>query len=185
MSKIQPVIIKLKSGEEVWIRCAEIDDARNLIEYMTTILRNASAVTLTQAHELSVSEEDEAKWIHDHVSSPGKLILLAEQEEKIVGLLHFANGNRERNQHTGSFGMSVHKDWRKQGIGRALVQNLLDWAKMSPIIEKVCLEVFSTNIEAITLYQNLDFIEEGRCPNAYRLDEGKYVDNILMCKFTD
>lgn len=185
MSVIQPVNIKIKSGEEVRIRCAEIDDARGLIEYMIEILKSDSEVMLTQAHELSVTEEDESKWLQDHLSLPGKLVLVAKRKEKIIGALHFANRDRERNFHTGSFGMSVHKDWRRQGIGKALVQALLDWANRSTVIEKVCLEVFSTNTQAISLYQSLGFIEEGICPKAYKLGKSKYVDGVLMYKFTD
>jgi len=180
MSVIQPITIKTKSEEEVRIRCADINDARDLIEYMTVILQNDFEVVLTQAHELSVSKEDEENWINDHLSSEGKLILIAESGGRMIGLLHFASGNRERNQHTGSFGMSVHRDWRRQGIGRTLVQILLDWAKKSPIIEKVYLEVFSTNTQAIELYQSLGFLEEGICPKAYKLGKSKYVDGMVF-----
>jgi ribosomal protein S18 acetylase RimI-like enzyme len=52
------------------------------------------------------------------------------------------------------------------------------------IIEKVCCEVFSTNAPAIGFYRSLGFAEEGRCPKAYRLSESKYVDGVLMYKFT-
>jgi ribosomal protein S18 acetylase RimI-like enzyme len=52
------------------------------------------------------------------------------------------------------------------------------------IIEKVCCEVFSTNAQAIGFYRSLGFAEEGRCPKAYRLGESKYVDGVLMYKFT-
>jgi RimJ/RimL family protein N-acetyltransferase len=45
-------------------------------------------------------------------------------------------------------------------VGTALLQALLEWAESSPVIEKVCLDVFATNEPAIRLYKNLGFIEE-------------------------
>jgi len=45
--------------------------------------------------------------------------------------------------------MMVRKAYRGQGIGRCLIETLLTWAVANPLIEKVCLGVFSTNSSAI------------------------------------
>jgi RimJ/RimL family protein N-acetyltransferase len=68
------------------------------------------------------------------------------------------------------------------GIGRALIQALLDWAAGDPLIEKVTLAVFSTNEHAIALYQTMGFEVEGRCPGDMKIN-GEYVDSILMYRF--
>jgi hypothetical protein len=46
---------------------------------------------------------------------------------KIVGLLDFSNGHRQRIAHTGEFGMSVEKAVRDQGIGSLLLQVRIGW----------------------------------------------------------
>ena len=69
------------------------------------------------------------------------------------------------------------------GIGRMLVNELLDWAEKNPFIEKVSLGVFSTNYRAISLYKSMGFKEEGRKIKEIRMNENEYIDDILMYKF--
>ncbi len=47
---------------------------------------------------------------------------------------------------------------------------LLAWATADPLIEKVCLEVFTTNIGAIRLYRKLGFVEEGLRPKDIKFE---------------
>ncbi len=68
------------------------------------------------------------------------------------------------------------------GIGKELIEALLDWAEANPLIEKVSLGVFSTNHRAISLYKRLGFIEEGRKIKEFKMSENEYVDDIIMYK---
>ena len=64
-----------------------------------------------------------------------------------------------------------------------LLETLLEWAEKNPIIEKVTLAVFSTNTRAQNLYRKSGFTEEGRCPKDMKLNDGTYIDSVLMYKF--
>ena len=75
------------------------------------------------------------------------------------------------------------KEWRGRGVGAALLEALLEWAAASPIIERVCLEVFATNDRAIRLYEKLGFVEEGRRQRDIKLGPGRYVDTVAMYRF--
>ena len=68
--------------------------------------------------------------------------------------------------------MSISKNYRGIGIGKALLKALLDWAKENPLIEKVSLGVLSTNQRAISLYKQMGFLEEGRLIKEYKLNHG-------------
>ncbi|CAM5222958.1 hypothetical protein UACE39S_06348 [Ureibacillus acetophenoni] len=114
----------------------------------------------------------------------GKLAILAEYQGNIIGFLDFHNGGKKRTQHQGEFGMSVAEAFRNQGVGRALLKCLLDWAKDHPLIEKVCLEVFAENTNAIALYKKFGFVEEGRKQKAIKVSDEKYHDLILMAYFS-
>lgn len=129
------------------------------------------------------SEEEERKWIQDHLDHPGKLLLLAEASGTIVGSLSFENGRFRRIAHRGSFGVGVRKEWRGRGIGTALLRTLLDWAEANPIIEKICLDVFVTNENAIRLYKKLGFVEQGFGSKEVKRGPGQYVDVMWMCRF--
>ncbi len=64
-----------------------------------------------------------------------------------------------------------------------MLQTLLDWASVNPLIDKVCLEVFATNETAIRHYKKLGFVEEGLRPNDIKLGPGRYVDTVAMYRF--
>lgn len=43
--------------------------------------------------------------------------------------------------------------------------------------------VIPTNPRAIALYKSLDFVKEGRKIKENKMNENKYVDDIIMYKF--
>ena len=64
-----------------------------------------------------------------------------------------------------------------------MMNELISWAEKNSVIEKVTLNVFSTNPRAIHLYEKCGFKEEGRCPEDMKLSDGTYIDSVLMYKF--
>ena len=77
--------------------------------------------------------------------------------------------------------MGVHKDYRGQGIGTRLLGATLDAAEKYGL-ERVELEVYTSNTRAIRLYEKRGFITEGVKKKARKLD-GKYYDIQVMALF--
>jgi len=77
--------------------------------------------------------------------------------------------------------MGVHKDYRGQGLGTGLLDTTLDAAKEFGI-ERVELEVYTSNIRAIRLYDKFGFVHEGIKTKARKLD-GEYYDIKVMALF--
>jgi hypothetical protein len=99
---------KSKSGHEVTIRSANTSDAIAILELSKSVMAE-EVYMLTSSSEFKMTLEAEERWIESHLSKPNDLILLAEIESQIVGMLDFSNGRRERIAHTGEFGMSIAK----------------------------------------------------------------------------
>ena len=142
-----------------------------------------TAFFIIQPDEFPSTEEQERHWIQEHLDDPGKLALVAEVAGEIIASLSFENSLFKRTSHTGTFGVSVHRDWRGKGIGTALLETLLEWAEANPLVKKVGLSVFSSNANAIRLYRRLGFVEEGRRAKAIKLGPERYVDEVLMGRF--
>ena len=77
----------------------------------------------------------------------------------------------------------VHPGFVGQGIGSALMRDLLHWAEQTPRVGKIELLVRATNARAIRLYSKMGFVEEGRFKDRLRLPDGSFVDDIAMAWF--
>lgn len=102
--------------------------------------------------------------------------LLALDQEHIVGWVNISPGPFEGLTHCGRLGMGVALEARGCGFGRTLLGRALEEA--FDRLERVELEVFSSNVRAERLYRHCGFVEEGRRRRARRID-GVY-DDILM-----
>jgi len=182
MGFLPPKAHRAKTGEVFLVRSAHPTDAAQLLTYMQTVMRE-SPFFLVLPDEFEMSEEAERRWIEEHWDDPGRILLVTEAAESIVGSLSLQNGPYRRLAHRGILGMSVRDDWRGRGVGTALLETMLEWAQASPVIEKVALAVFATNESAMRLYRKMGFAEEGRRPREVKLGSGEYVDDILMYRF--
>ncbi len=172
----------IKDESSILLRVATPSDATPMQELALSIFKK-SEYTLTSADEFTLTEADELKVIEEYSNKPGYIYILAEQDEKLVGMLNFSNGKRRRNAHTGELSMGVHPDFHNMGVGTLLLECLIDWAEKNDLIKKISLGVFINNSHAIHLYKNLGFMEEGRKRREIKLDDGEFVDLVLMCKF--
>ena len=94
---------------------------------------------------------------------------------QIVGMVHV-----EVSRHGfGELAILVGPGWRGRGVGSALVQAAIDWAR-DRRLHKLCLEVFPHNAAAIALYRSAGFAEEGRRVNQYRRASGELWDSVVM-----
>jgi putative acetyltransferase len=78
-------------------------------------------------------------------------------ETKVVGLLDLQTGQREDNEHVARLGVSVARDFRRHGIGRALVSKAISEAKELPGCCRIQLECAPWNEAAIRLYREFGF----------------------------
>ena len=72
----------------------------------------------------------------------------------------------------------IDKKFRKMGIGKSLLNKLLNFA-FKKKIQNIFLEVSVANIIAINLYEKFNFIKVGKRKNYY-FQNGKYIDADIM-----
>ena len=78
------------------------------------------------------------------------------------------------------FAIIVDDKHRNKGIGKALMEHMINAAKNQFKIEILHLEVYEGN-PAIRLYERFGFKEFGRQPKFIKID-GEYIDKIMMQK---
>jgi RimJ/RimL family protein N-acetyltransferase len=173
---------KSKDGKTVTIREAKEQDAERMIISASKALIKAPYMLSTGEDVKRMSIDAIQKTLKAYHENPNYVQFIAEVDGKLVGKIDFKNGNNEKISHQGAFAMIILPEYRNYGIGRALLETLINWARNNSEIEKVCLEVMEDNLGAIQLYKNLGFFEEGRKAKGVKLDGG-YQDLILMAIF--
>jgi len=160
------------------IRPIEVTDTQNLLDYIETISGESKNVTFGPG-EFNMTFEDEKKFIEKIEASDNQIMLIAEINNEIIGQLHYSGGGRNRTRHIGEFGITVKKKYWGNGIGKALMEAMIDWAKTSKYCEKINLRVRDDNYNAITLYRKMGFQVEGRISRDMKID-GVFVDALFM-----
>ncbi len=182
MAEYKSQLFRLKSGIVVVIRSATKQDAAAILDLSNNVI-GEEIYQLTSSSEFKMTMEAEEKWIDDHLVNSNHLILVAEVNKKIVGILDFSNGHRLRIAHTGELGMSLEKAFRNKGIGTLLLKVLIDWATENETIEKIGLCVHSNNERAIALYKKMGFEVEGIRKRELKYSDQLYIDTIVMGRF--
>ncbi len=112
---------------------------------------------------------------------PDHLHLVAERGGQVVGSAGLHPAEALRRRHTAHLGISVATEAQGQGVGRALMQGLCDYADRWGQLLRLELQVYADNARAIALYQRFGFRLEGRHV-AYALRDGVYVDSLSMAR---
>jgi putative acetyltransferase len=164
------------------IRRAEPGDAPALVELGSAVGREPEGWLITANGWRGIGEE--RRYLRALRRYPHAAVFVAETAEgEIVGRLSIARDQHPASYHVADLGLMVAAGYRRQGIGRRLLQAAVDWARESGI-RKLELHVFPHNEPAIRLYEQFGFEREGYRKAHYRR-AGGYVDAILMAYTVD
>ncbi len=172
---------KTKKGKGFLIRYPEKDDALEMHKYINELSSEKTFIFL-QGENITLDDED--KYLKEQLEGITKkqsIELIAEAGSKIIGVSSIHLGEGATN-HEGTFGISLIKEYRNEGIGKILIGLTIKEAKkILPNFKIITLAVFENNNIAIKLYKNFGFIEYGKLPKGI-LYKGRYIDHIFMYK---
>ncbi len=109
--------------------------------------------------------------------------IVAEEHGAPVGHAFLDPMPMRANAHVFQLTIVVHPGHLRQGIGRAMLADLLDWAQHDPRVGRVELKVRAGNLRAQNLYRGMGFVEEARFRNRVRRIDGALEDDIAMAWF--
>jgi len=149
------------------VRPASLADAAAMAELFAAVAEERNGIASEPPVDVA---ERTARFAASSASS-----MVAAAGDQIVGMIH-----TEVSRHGfGELGMLVDRDWRGCGVGSALLQATIDWARDHGL-HKLSLEVFAHNTAAIALYRKCGFVEEGHRAKHYRRASGELWDSIIM-----
>lgn len=163
----------------ITIRKARPEDAATLVALGASIGREPEAWLLSTDGWRSVTEE--RRYLRALKRHPDAAVYVADDDGAIVGRLSIARDPHTSSRHVADLGLMVAAGHRRRGIGRALLEQAVAWARDAGVL-KLELHVFPWNEPAIRLYETFGFEREGLRRGHYRRGND-YVDAILMAYF--
>ena len=162
---------------EFVIRRADPRDAAELKELADAVAAEPERWLATQDGWRSVA--DERRYLRAVRRYPHAAVFVAEREDgRVVGRLSIARDQHPASRHVADLGLMVAADFRRRGVGRALLEAAADWARGAGV-RKLELHVFPWNEGAIKLYEQFGFVREGYRKGHYQQGD-EYVDAVLM-----
>ena len=145
---------------------------------LDSVARERRYLTFLEAPTL----EDTRRFVRRNIRE-GYVQHVALVEEKVVGWCDALPIDRPTRAHTGVLGIGVLAEFRRRGIGTALIRETLKKARASGLT-RIELSVRQGNASVVALYERFGFVHEGVQRNAIRLD-GKYENLICMALLFD
>jgi len=158
------------------IRRAEPGDAAALCRLAEEVGREPGAWLLTTEMWRGVAEE--RRYLRAVRRHPDAAVFVVEADGEVVARLSLARDPHPASRHVADLGLMVAAPYRRRGIGRALLEQAVRWARECGV-RKLELHVFPWNTPALRLYESFGFVQEGVRRGHYVRD-GEEVDAILM-----
>jgi len=181
MARLKEKIVTLKNGLEVIIKSPIAGEGADLLACVKDVMVNSRHL-LTTPEEFTYTIEQEDQLIQQYLDHPDFIMITPRVGDRIVGMMDFRVKAQLRIRHQGEFGMSVHPEYQGLGIGRYMLDALIEWATENPRIETLRLSVHARNTQAIELYQKCGFVVEGREVRGVKFANGVYDDVVRMAR---
>ena len=152
-------------------------DAALIIDYVNIIAGESENITFGPG-EFIMAVEDEEKFIESTSKSDNNTFVVSYIGDEVVALADMHAGKRPRIKHSGELGISVLKKYWRMGIGLAMMQYIIDWAKNAGL-RKLNLRVREDNYGAIDLYRKIGFVNHGVITREF-LIRGEFISTIFM-----
>lgn len=176
--KFKQVERRLKNGFSVIIREAKSEDAERVIHYVQGFVYAAPYVPVSEG-EFNPTIAEEMRFLQQYEERENSLFLVAESAGKIIGNIFLEGNQRRIMSHTAMIGIGMLASWEGCGLGFALMDEAIKWAREKSDLEMLWLQVYAENEPGIQLYRKCGFVEYGRLPGMFK-QNGRYHDEVSM-----
>jgi GNAT superfamily N-acetyltransferase len=155
------------------IRVAEQADWPHIYPIFSRIV--AEGKTYAYPDGLSL-EEARPLWMEE----PPGLTVVAEEDDTIVGSTKMGPNRPGRGSHVATASFMVDPAYQGRGVGRALGEYLIDWARAAGYRSIQFNAVVETNTSAVHLWKSLGFEILTTVPEAFNHPEHGFVGLHVM-----
>lgn len=165
-----------KDGRKLKLRAVRWEDLDALLEFINSLVEEGADIYMTT----KTTRDAEADWLGRLLAriEKGEVIdCIGEVDNQVVAHAEVVK-RAGIMSHVGDLGIGIRQGYRGVGIGRHVIQTLIDESRKAGL-EILVLDVFDTNESAKALYRKMGFREIGRIPHAIR-KQNRYIDLVRM-----
>lgn len=159
------------------MRLAELKDLNNIVKIYNQAILKGHSTADTEVFTL----EQKLPWFEEHYRSRNKHPLFVyEKDGNVIAwatVSEYRPGRKALDQ-TVEISYYVHNDYQGQGIGKQILEYLIDFCKSCGYKNLVGI-LLSTNTPSIKLLNNYDFQQWGYLPDV-AIVEGEPVSHVYM-----
>ncbi len=156
------------------IRAATEKDLGPIWEIFSTVIQTGDTYTFSPDTQKSDLKK---YWFKE-----GMETFVAEENSKIWGTYIIKPNQLGLGNHIANCGYMVHPEARGKGIGKALCEHSIKFAKESNYVGIQFNIVVSTNVVAVKLWEKFGFKIIGTTPKGFRHTQLGLVDTYIMFK---
>ncbi|MFD3737922.1 GNAT family N-acetyltransferase [Streptomyces sp. NPDC058629] len=138
----------------------------------------AAGETLT--YPLDLGKEDAQGWWF--VAPPSRVVVAVDEAGAVLGTAKMNRNHMGNGSHVASATYMVDPAHSGKGVGRALCEYSVEWARMSGFRAMQFNAVVETNTRAVKLYESLGFEVIGTLPEGFHHPAEGYVGLHIMHK---
>ncbi|MGV3243347.1 N-acetyltransferase family protein [Staphylococcus sp. 11261D007BR] len=161
----------------VTIREIQIKDVEPFTSLLQTIFKE-STYMLYDPGEYIPSFEHATSKIEKVITSPYLAILVAEENEQLIGHLTIKTTPLKRIQHTAKISMGVLSHYQHHGIGMNLLNHCKEWCQNHGI-SRIELNVVTENQNALQFYKKANFKIEGELQHSIKINDHLYNEYVM------
>ncbi|MFD8482848.1 GNAT family N-acetyltransferase [Kitasatospora sp. NPDC059673] len=156
------------------IRDANPGDWSAIWPFFRRIVR--AGETFTYPPDLN-SETARDWWL---LAAPNRTVVAVDDDGTVLGTAKMNNNQWGNGAHIAGASFMVDPDHAGRGIGRALCEHTLDWARQQGYRAMQFNAVVATNAPAVRLYESLGFTVLGTVPEGFRHPTLGFVGLLIM-----
>lgn len=156
---------------------SDIKNAKKFQVFINSFVKEEAKLLIKK--ELSLKEErTKLKRFLEAIRRKTMVFLVAEFNDEIVGTTSIELG-RGREDHIGNFGVTIKDGYRRMGLGKYLMSEVIKLAKKELKPKIIQLGVYVNNKPAISLYKKMGFKIVAKMPKQIQW-KGKLIDEYIM-----
>jgi len=191
--RMEPILARAKQGEAFRVRAARTSDVSSIARMNRAVVEAGEGVVLAAA-DLEPLSEQEARLREsvNNMRGTAGAFLVAEwcSAPGIIASSGIWRLGPTLLKHVALLSLEVHPREQGKGVGRRVFERALEWAvsplaRVEPRVERLELYVRQDNTRARALYDSLGFVVESRRERFVRTEQGLYVDDLIMVRWSD